>query len=158
MKPTMMFAIMMLTAIVLMTVFNIQIAPTEPIALSKTVAANALYVCPAAVPFWDGLSNGIMVLKKPLIIAFFFALTLLLSVWAWALYQNLLKDKFIRDAYKNPWSYTKILFWTVVIVLLLMYTPNHFRSVQLTGTNTNWVLCDSNTPGAKAVNADNVHN
>ncbi len=158
MKPTMMFAIIMMTAIILMTVFNINFAPTEPIALSETVAASALYVCPAKVSFWDGLANGMAMLKKPLIIGFYFALILLVFVWAWALYQNLLKDKFMRDAYKNPWAYTKMLFWAVVIVCLVMYTPNHFRSVKVSGTNTDWVLCESNTPGAKAVNETTVHN
>lgn len=158
MKPTMMFAIILATAIVLMTAFNINLAPTEPIALSKSVEASALYVCPASVPFWEGLANGMSMLKKPLLIGFCFALTLLVFVWAWALYQNLLKDKFVRDAYKNPWAYTKMLFWAVAIVCLILYTPNHFRTVKVNGTNTNWVLCESNTPGAKAVNEVNVHN
>ena len=158
MKKTMMLTLMVITTIVLMTVFNIELAPTEQIALSEAAEAGALYVCPAASPFWDGLANGLNMLKKPLIIAFYFALALLVSVWLWALYQNLLKDKFIRDAYKTPWAYTKMLFWAVVIVCLVLYTPNHFRTVKVKGTNTNWVLCESNTPGAKAAPEANVHN
>lgn len=158
MKPTMMYAIIMAITIILMTVFNINLSPTEPIALPEAVQAGALYVCPAADSFWDGLANAVKTLRTPLIVAFWFSLILLIFTWLWALYQNLLKDKFVRDAYKNPWAYTKMLFWTVAIVCLIFYTPNHFRTVKLDGTNTNWVLCEANTPGAKAVNEVNVHN
>lgn len=157
MKPTMMYAIIMATTIILMTVFDINLSPTEPIALSEAVQAGTLYVCPATDSFWDGLANAMQTLQKPLIVAFWFSLILLIFIWLWALYQNLLKDKFVRDAYKNPWAYTKMLFWTVVIVCLIFYTPNHFRTVKLEGTNTNWVLCEANTPGAKAANEVNVH-
>jgi hypothetical protein len=73
------------------------------------------------------------------------------------MYQNLLKDKFVRDAFKKPWAATKMLFWALVVVLLLVKTPNYFRTVHVDGTNTNWVLCESNTPGARAVRADAVH-
>lgn len=157
MKPTMMFAVIMATAIVLMSAFNIDFAPTTTIELSESVQAGALYVCPANSSLWDGFARGMQILKKPLTIGFFFALTLLIFIWLWALYQNLLKDKFIRDAYKTPWAYTKMLFWATVIVCLVMFTPNHFRTVKVDGTNTNWVLCESNTLGAKAAPATSVH-
>lgn len=78
-------------------------------------------------------------------------------MWSWALYQNLLKDKFVRDAYKTPWEFTKLLFWAVVIITMLTMTPNHFRTVHLDGASGDWILCDNNTPGARVVRADSVH-
>ena len=157
MKPTMMFAIILMTSIILMTVFNITLSPTEPLAVSATVAPNALYVCPAASNTWDLLAQGFALFTKPLVIGFFFAVIILVFMWSWALYQNLLKDKFGRDAYKNPWAFTKLLFWAVVIITMLTMTPNYFRTVHLTGASGNWVLCENNTPGARAVRADSVH-
>lgn len=158
MKPTMMFAIIMLTAIVLMTAFNIHLGPAaDVVAISAENAPNALYVCPAASDLWDKLATGFAVLKRPLIIGFFFAVIVLLFTWGWALYQNLLKDKFVRDAFKTPWAFTKLLFWGVVIVSLLLATPNYFRTVHLTGASGNWVLCDNNSPGAQPVRASAVH-
>jgi hypothetical protein len=157
MKPTMMFAIIMLAVIVLMVSFNVSLSPNAPIVLNDAVAPNALFVCPATSNTWDMLANGLGQFTKPLIIAFFFAVILLCFSWAWAMYQNLLKDKFVRDAFKKPWAATKMLFWALVVVLLLVKTPNYFRTVHVDGTNTNWVMCESNTPGARAVRADAVH-
>ena len=77
--------------------------------------------------------------------------------WGWQLYQNMLSDKFKRDSFKNIWGYTKLAFWAGVIVLLIVATPNSFRRVEITGAGNNWVLCDGNTPGARAVRADAVH-
>ena len=119
MKPTMLFAIILLTSIILMTVFNINLSPTTPIVLGGDVAPTALFVCPASSSTWDMLSHGLGQFTRPLIIGFFFAVILLCFSWAWAMYQNLLKDKFVRDAFKTPWALTKMLFWGLVIVLLL---------------------------------------
>lgn len=157
MKPTMMFAIVLLTSIILMTTFNITLSPTEPLTVSAAAAPNALYVCPAASNTWDTLAQGFAQLTKPLIIGFFFAIIVLAFMWSWALYQNLLKDKFVRDAYKTPWEFTKLLFWAVVIITMLTMTPNHFRTVHLDGASGDWILCDNNTPGARVVRADSVH-
>ncbi|MBE6461795.1 MAG: hypothetical protein E7006_03055 [Alphaproteobacteria bacterium] len=157
MKPTMMFAVIMIAVIILMTSFDLSLTPTVPIKLSESVAPNALFVCPAANSFWDNLSQGFQILKKPALITFLFSFMLLIVVWSWALYQNLLKDKFNRDAFKKPWAYTKLLFWAGAIVLLLLYTPNHFRMVRITGVSGEWVLCENNTPGARAVRAAAVH-
>ena len=157
MKPTMLFVVVLLTSIILMTVFNINLSTTTHIPLASDVAANALYVCPATSNTWDMLAAGLSQFKKPLIIGFFFAVILLCFSWGWAMYQNLLKDKFVRDAFKTPWGLTKMLFWFFVIVLLLLKTPNYFRLVEVTSTNTNWVLCEDNTPGARAVREEAVH-
>ncbi len=157
MKPTMLFAITMLTAIVLMTMFNLTLSPTTPIVLSATESANALYVCPAASTTWDSIATSLHPLVKWIVVGFFFAVIMLLFSWGWAMYQNLLKDKFNRDSFKKPWGLTKFTFWTGIILTLLIVTPNHFRTVHLTGDNRAWVLCDSNTPGARPVHANAVH-
>lgn len=157
MKPTMLFAIILLTSIILMTAFNITLSPTTPIELNAAEASTALFVCPAAADTWDKLATGLQQFSRPLIIGFFFAVILLCFSWGWALYQNLLKDKFVRDAFKTPWALTKILFWGLVIVLMLIKTPNYFKTVHVTGTTENWVLCDNNTPGTLAAPADAVH-
>ncbi len=150
MKPTMLFAIVLLTAIVLMTSFGIHLSPATPVAVSASAAPTTLYVCPAASNTWDMLAQALGQFTRPLIIGFFFAVILLCFSWSWAMYQNLLKDKFVRDAFKTPWAATKLLFWAVVIISMLVMTPNYFRRVQVVGTNTNWVLCESDSPGASA--------
>lgn len=157
MKPTMMFAVIMVTAIVVMVSFNISLAPNAPIILNDTVAPNALFVCPVTDSIWTQIAAGIGRFARPLKIALFFSIMILIAVWLWALYQNLLKDKFDRGAYKNPWAFTKLLFWASIIVFMLIRTPDSFRIVHLDGNNGTWVLCDNNTPGAKAVHADKVH-
>ena len=90
----MMFAIMMVTAIVLMISFDISLSPNAPIVLNDTVAPNALFVCPVTKSIWTDIASGIGVLRRPLLIGLFFAIMILTAVWSWALYQNLLKDKF----------------------------------------------------------------
>lgn len=156
MKKTMMFAIMLLIAIVLMVSFDVRL-PVRGMDTSVAPAMpDMLYVCPAASGFWDSLSNGFSHFRKPIVMGFFFGAMILTSVWLWALYQNLLKDKFNRDSFKNPWAFTKLLFWAVIIIYLIMMTPNYFRSVHLTMTNGNWVLCENTSPNAKAVPAGSV--
>ncbi|MBO5833359.1 MAG: hypothetical protein J6R22_00145 [Alphaproteobacteria bacterium] len=157
MKPTMLFAIMAMISIVLMSAFNLTLLPAEGIRLSAANAASALYVCPADGGAWTAFAKNIHPFAKPVSIIFIFCIILLIFSWSWALYQNLLKDKFNRDSYKQPWAYTKMLFWAGVIVTMLFWTPNHFRSVRVTGLQGDWVLCQSNTPGAKAVRASAVH-
>lgn len=157
MKPTMMFAVIMVTAIVLMVSFNITLSPNTPIVLNDTIAPNALFVCPVTDSGWIQVADGLGHFTRPLVIALFFAMMILTAVWSWALYQNLLKDKFNRDSFKNPWAFTKWLFWAAIIVFMLIRTPDSFRTVHIDGANGAWVLCDNNTPGARAVHADSVH-
>ena len=156
MKKTMLYAVMILAAIILMVSFDIKLWPTYSVTPTTEIGPDMLYVCPAAASPWDEIANGLAPFKKPVIIGFLFALMLLIVVWAWAMYQNLLKDKFNRDAFKKPWAYTKLLFWSVMAVYILMMTPNYFRTVHITGTSGDWVMCDGTTPGAKAVRASLV--
>lgn len=157
MKPTMLFAIILLVSIVLMTSFNLTLSPTEPLTVSAAMAPNALYVCPASDSFWVPVSEGFSQLRRPMVIGFIFVSILLVFIWGWALYQNLLKDKFSRDTYKKPWSFTKLAFWAMIVVSMLISTPNHFRTVKIDGAPGDWVLCENNTPGAQAVRASAVH-
>lgn len=156
MKQTMMFAIIALTAIVLMSSFGLQLDHSPAIEIPASAMGHALYVCPAASATWDSFAHAIHPFVRYIIIGFSFAAILLMFTWGWALYQNLLKDKFDKSVFKNPWAFTKIWFWAVVIVVLVIMTPNYFRTVHITGATGQWVLCDSNTPGAAAVRADAV--
>ena len=156
MKKTMMFAVMILAAIILMVSFDIKLWPTHSVTPVAEIGPDMLYVCPAATSPWDGIANGFAQFKKPVIIGFLFAFMLLIVVWAWAMYQSLLKDKFNRDTFKKPWSYTKMLFWAIMIVYILMMTPNYFRTVHVSGSTSNWVMCDGTTTGAKAVRASMI--
>lgn len=159
MKKTMIFAIMALIAIVLMTAFDVSLLSVSPIKVPENMQPNILYVCPIKTDSaWASLANGLVQGKQFITMGFFFAAMLLAAVWMWALYQNLLKDKFNRDAFKKPWMFTKFLFWAVVIMTVLMKTPDYFRAIEIDGARGQYVLCESSTPGAKIVkNAQWVH-
>lgn len=154
----MLFAIVMLTAIVLITSFDLQFGASTPVAVPESMAANVLYVCPVASGTWDAVARALMPFTRSITIGFLFAAMILMFSWGWALYQNLLKDSFKRESFKNPWAFTKMWFWAGVIVLMMALTPNHFREVHLTGSTSSYILCDNNTPGARAVRASAVHN
>ncbi|MBO4672422.1 MAG: hypothetical protein J5608_02090 [Alphaproteobacteria bacterium] len=148
MKPTMIFALAMMTLIILMSSFGVHfgnIAPTVHLK-SGVSAADVLYVCPAASNGWDSAAGVLRTIQTPLWIIVFFALMMLLFAWGWSLYQNLLKDKFNKNSFLKPWAATKIFFWAVVILVLVIHTPNHYRTVHVRGVDGNFVLCENNTP------------
>lgn len=156
MKPSMMAVIVAITAIILMTAFDINLSMTSGMKLSESALTNTLFICPAKTATWTTLSTSLATFKRPLTIGFSFGLLILLSVWAWALYQNLLKDKFIRDAFKTPWGFTKLLFWAAVIVIFFMRGPNSFQSVTVTGRSGKWVLCESTSKDAIPIHATSI--
>ena len=78
-------------------------------------------------------------------------------MWVWALYQNLLKDEFKKDAFTNPWAFTKILFWSAIVMTLVLNTPNRYRQVSVDGVGGEWVLCENNSPNATVISAKLVH-
>ena len=158
MKPLMLFAIIALVSIIIVTSFDLQLAPNAAIMLASDSAANALYICPTNSAFWDGFATALLPFHKFLIIGLFFVVMLLMFSWGWALYQNLLSDSFKRESFQKPWQLTKFTFWASIIVLLFAVTPNHYRRVTVDGLQGQYVLCESDTPGAKAVKADAVHN
>lgn len=159
MKPTMMFAIMATVAIILMVLFDIRLnINAVPASVSVgDIPPDALFVCPVGNSGWTSVANLLTTAKKPIKIGLLFAAMVLFAVWAWALYQNLLKDKFERATYKTPWGYTKLLFWTCVVVFILMKTPDSFRFVQVDGLSGNWVLCDATSKDARMENIDKIH-
>jgi hypothetical protein len=153
----MLFSIVMITAIVLAASFGLHIQPIDPLyKLSEDVAAGALYVCPAASSVWDSTAAGLRPFVRYITMAFFFATMLLVFSWCWALYQNLLKDKFEDKAFKNSWMMTKVVFWIAMVVLILVWTPNNYRKVHVQGADGTYVLCEANTPGALPVKAQAV--
>ena len=158
MKPLMLFAIVMLVAIVIVVSFGLQLAPNAPVPVDAGSTPYALYICPADGTVWDGIANAIQPVHNWLVIALFAAIMLLAFSWGWALYQNLLSDSFKRDSFKKPWQLTKWVFWVAVLGLLVTMTPNHFKTVMVDGMTGEYVLCESDTPGAVAVRYDAVHN
>ena len=59
--------------------------------------------------------------------------------------------------FSKPWGFTKLLFWAGVIMMLVFNTPNKYRTVSVTNKPGNWVLCESSSDGARAVNSNLVH-
>ena len=157
MKPVMLWAIIALAAIAIVASFGFQLGQTAMPEMSEELASNILFVCPGTDSTWESISFGIGPFMRYIVGGFFFAAVLLLFGWGWQLYQNLLNDKFKRESFKNIWGFTKVWFWALVIVMLIFYTPNRFRRVEITGAEGNWVLCEGNNPDARAVHASAVH-
>lgn len=156
MKPQMIFAIVALTAIVMAASFGIQLIPGTPVQFPASAAGHVLFVCPIADSTWDAIAVTMRPGLRYITIAFFFGIMVLLFNWGWAMYQNLLADKFEQKKFSTPWKFTKFVFWAAVIVTILAATPNHFRTVHIRGADGGWVLCDQDSPGARAVRADAV--
>ena len=147
----------MLTAIIIVSAFGLQLDPVDVSSqIPDAVAANILYICPAASSTWDPVAAGFSQFSKFFKILLAASLIILTFSWGWALYQNLLKDKFDGDKYKQPWGLTKVLFWGTVIILMLMMTPNHFRTVHVNGVNKDYILCEAGEENARPVRADIV--
>lgn len=159
MKKTMIFTIIALIVIILMTAFGISLLSVSPIKVPADLAPNVLYVCPVNDDSaWQQLATNLTHARKPITVGIFFAAMILMAVWMWTVYQNLLKDKFNRDSFKKPWAFTKLLFWCIIILTVLMKSPNYFREVQIDGARGRYVLCENTSQGAKVVkNAQLVH-
>jgi len=129
----------------------------DPITVPAAFVGHELYVCPASAPAWESAARAVRPFMYYITMGFFFAAIVLMFSWGWALYQNLVADKFKRETYAKPWMFTKMLFWAGVIIVIMAATPNHFKTVHITGADGDWVLCENTTPGARAVRADAVH-
>lgn len=156
MKPTMIFAIVMISAIIIMATSGLHMGDITPLVVSPDMQAKALFVCPAADSTWDGIAQAMRPMNRFLIMAFFGVVVVLAAVWGWQLYINLVKDKFERASFTKVWQITKWFFWASVIVFILSTNPNHYRGVRLDNNDQAWVLCENNTPGRRAVRADMV--
>ena len=157
MKKSMISVIIFLTAIVLMATFDFSLGPDTAINVPADMRGHALFICPAESSLWNSLAAGFGQFYKYITIGFFFAAIILVFVWGWSLYQNLLKDSFKKEDFSTPWAFTKILFWAGVIMMLVFNTPNKYRTVSVTNKPGNWVLCENSSDGAVAVNSNLVH-
>lgn len=157
MKKSMISVIIFLTAIVLMATFDFSLGPDTAINVPADMRGTALFICPAESSLWNSLAAGFGQFYKYITIGFFFAAIILVFFWGWSLYQNLLKDSFKKEDFSTPWAFTKILFWAGVIMVLVFNTPNKYRTVSVTNKPGNWVLCESSSDGAVAVNSNLVH-
>ena len=157
MKKSMISAIIVMTIIVLMTAFDFSLDGRMPEPIPESVIDGSLFICPAESEFWGAMAAGFGAFSRYILIGFFFAAIILMFMWGWALYQNLLKDEFKKDMFSKPWTFTKLLFWAGIIVLLVINTPNHYRKVTVSGHPGDWVLCESTSADATAVQADLVH-
>ena len=154
-KPGLLLAVCVLALIILGASFGIHLGGNEVVRVRAGFdLGKVLYVCPVSDLVFDSLAKSFSVLSKQIYLLFTFALIILSFSWGWALYQNLLKDKFVADAYKNPWALTKIFFWAMVAMTILITTPNYFRKVHvhLKGHTYDYVLCENNSAHAKPVN------
>ena len=155
MKSTMVTAICLLTAIIIVSSFGLQLDPVDVSSqIPDAVAANILYVCPVESTIWDPIAAGFSQFSKFFKVLLAACLIVLSFSWGWAFYQNLLKDKFDGDKYKQPWGLTKMLFWAVVVIFMLMMTPNYFRTVHVNGISKDFILCEVGDEGAYPVRAD----
>ena len=154
-KPGLLFSVYALAAIILATIFHFSLPGGKESTLhnAKNIA-NYLFVCPMKNNTWDSVSN--MLSKGENYIFYFvcFIVIVLLFSWGWALYQNLLKDKFSADAYKRPWEITKVIFWIIVVSMVLIKTPNYYRA-KVHVNSTSWVLCENTSENARAVRVRN---
>lgn len=157
MKPRMISAICLLTAIIIVSSFGLQLEPADVTTrIPDAVAANILYVCPIDSSMWDPIAAGFTKFSRFFKIMLASCIIVLLFFWGWALYQNLLKDKFDGDKYKQAWGLTKYLLWGVAIIFILMMTPNYFRTVHVNGVDKDYILCEAGEADAIPVRADIV--
>ena len=152
-NPGLLFTVSLLAIIVLAASFNMNFGGNAPVHLPAGVSPDSvLYVCPTggAGGFLQ-FSVALHAVGKYAYLFFAFMVLVLAFSWGWALYQNLLKDKFSADAYKNPWGLTKGVFWMAVVFFVLFMTPNYFRRVEVRGHGSDWVFCENTSAGARAV-------
>ncbi len=157
-KPGLLFVVSLLAIIVLAVSFNMDFGGNAPVKLPAGINPDdVLYVCPVTTKgAFTQLADGLHAIGRYASLLFAFLGLVLMFSWGWALYQNLLKDKFSADVYKNPWDLTKVVFWMAVVFYVLLATPDNFRRVEVRGHGTNWVLCENTSDGARAVFAKNV--
>ena len=151
MKKPMVSSIVFFTIVLLMASFGFSLDDTPPMVLPESIRGKALFVCPAENSFWDAMSTGFGPFSHYILIIFFFAMIVLAFVWGWAMYQNLLQDKFKREDFAKPWAFTKMLFWAGIALILILHTPNHYRRIDIRGTTGQWVTCENSSSGVRAV-------
>lgn len=156
-KPGLLFSVVVFTIIIVAASFHFSLESDKVVKLAANVNPDkVLYVCSAGSSTWDQIGKSLHLLARFAPVFFSFAGIVVLFSWGWALYQNLLKDKFSEDVYKNPWGLTKVIFWMMVVFTVIYASPNHYRRIDLRGSNEAWVLCENNSQDARAVPYKNV--
>ena len=152
-NPGLLFVVSLSAIIILAASFHMDFGGNAQINLPAGVNPDGvLYVCPIAKDgAWTQFASALHGVGRYVSFFFAFMILVLMFSWGWGLYQNLLKDKFSADAYKNPWELTKVVFWMAVVCFVLFKTPDYFRRVEIRGHGSNWVLCENTSSGARAV-------
>lgn len=157
MNPGFVFSIIAIIAIIVASSFGLHIFPTAPVhILPDSVTGHALFVCPAANSTFDEIAKQLSFIRNSLTVVFFFIFMIWLSMIGWAMYQNLLKDKFEEKSWQSIIFLGKILFWMTLIITILIHAPNHYRNVKLRGADGEFVLCESNNPASLPVHSQAV--
>ena len=118
--------------------------------------ATTLYVCPAEGGPFDGAAPTWQKMIGHVDIALLSFLMLIILVYVWILYIALVKDEVDEKTFEIPSMMLKILIGAFIVSRLLTNTPNYYRAVNVTGINTLFVLCENNSPGARAVRSEAV--
>ena len=156
MKNLLLFWILLAIGIIIMSMNGWQLMPGTPVPLPDSALGQALFVCPAAHSEFDDIAAQIFSVRHIIYTVFIFFGLLWLSITGWTLYQALLKDKFVKKSFELPIFFGKSLLFAFVLITILMWGPNSFRTVTVRGSDAKWVLCQSDSPGARAVRKEAV--
>jgi hypothetical protein len=150
-------SMLVLIAIILVSVFGVQIMSSKSIHTLKNPAQEsiALYVCSPKNDSFDTIAK---MMDNPKVqkygnMAMTFFLMFIVLMTLWTLYQNLLQDKFVQKSWEQVIALSII--WGIMAIAwtLLTHTPNSYREVKIKGRDAVYVLCEAASPGSKAVRA-----
>ena len=163
MKPALLFSVLAVIAIMVLVSFEtgpgewMGMAPAAHRFRETTDLGGVLYVCPAADSVWGSISETLHQLRTQILMLFSAALLFLIAAFGWALYQDLIKDKFIYNDWRFTIGFAKGLFYLAIAVTIAMYSPNFFKTVGIRGVDDEqgaprkFVLCERDTPGSRPV-------
>jgi TRAP-type C4-dicarboxylate transport system permease small subunit len=160
-KPLLLFVMIAFVAAIVVVASGIHVMPLNSVhVLPPNVAeGSVLYVCPTdgvLNVFFSDLAKELRQFQNVLFMVFWFFFLVTLLILGWALYNNLLKDKFEEKDYKFGWFMTKWLIWITLIVSVFVNSPNAYRLVKVGKSDTPYVLCESNNPRSLMVRASSV--
>lgn len=153
-KNLLLLWVLLAIGIIVASTNHIQLMHIKPLALPESMASQALFVCPAFDPGAASSAVSAQKLKGGFQILFMFGVILWIAVTGWTFYQSLLKDKFEKKSWDLPIFFAKMIIFGTILLTIILNSPNHYRTVYVNGSNSEWVLCENNTPGARAVKAD----
>ena len=156
MKKGLLFSALAGVAIIVAAAFGLHLITPAAHNLPDSLSGAVLFVCPAASYTFDPIAKQLGLIRNGLTIAFFFVFMILAAGAGWALYQNLIEDKFKEKNWETIVVLGKWLFWITIAVTLALHTPNHFRRVYLKGAAGEYVLCEESDPASIPVHASAV--